>query len=113
MNASPTAPPGDASQAERTALSWQRTAVGVVVIGALAVRWAATRNLPVWPGFGLALIGGLAGIFLVRQRYLRVVGTLAAGQTPLSRYLVPATATFMVAVVTAVGAGIAVELTRR
>jgi hypothetical protein len=41
-----------------------------------------------------------------------VIQTVRAGQTPVSRYLVPATAAFMVAVVTAAAVGIVVEMTR-
>jgi uncharacterized membrane protein YidH (DUF202 family) len=103
---------GDAAQAERTALSWQRTAVGIVAAGALAVHWAAVANLPAWPGAALIAIGGFAGVVLVRRRYARVIQTVRAGQTPVSRYLVPATAAFMVAVVTAAAVGIVVEMTR-
>jgi len=103
---------GDAAQAERTALSWQRTAVGIVAAGALMVRWTATANLPVWPGAALIGIGGFAGVVLVRRRYARVMQAVRAGQTPVSRYLIPATAAFMVAVVVAAAAGIAVEMTR-
>jgi hypothetical protein len=36
--------------------------------------------------------------------------TVRAGETPLSRYLVPATAVFMVLIVAAVSVGIGIEL---
>ena len=101
-----------AGPAERTALAWQRTSLGVIVVGALAARWCALQHFPVWPGIALAAFGGVAGLFLVRQRYLRVMTTVRAGQTPLSRYLVPATALFMVLIVAVVGVGVGIELSR-
>ncbi|MCH9721986.1 MAG: DUF202 domain-containing protein [Actinomycetia bacterium] len=99
-----------AGPAERTALSWQRTALGVVVIGALAVRWCLNEGYPVWPGIVLATFGGVVGLLLGRQRYLRIMKTVRAGETPLSRYLVPATALFMVLIVAAISAGVGIEL---
>jgi uncharacterized membrane protein YidH (DUF202 family) len=96
--------------AERTALAWQRTSLGVVVVGALAARWSATEQFPVWPGIVLAAFGGVVGLLLGRQRYLRIMTTVRAGETPLSRYLVPAPAVFMVLIVAAVSVGIGIEL---
>ena len=99
-----------AGPAERTALAWQRTSLGVVVVGALAARWCATEQFPVWPPIVLAAFGGVIGLFLGRQRYLRIMATVRAGETPLSRYLVPATAVFMVLIVAAISTGICIEL---
>ena len=96
--------------AERTALSWQRTSLGVVVVGALAARWCALEQFPVWPGIVLAAFGGVVGLLLGRQRYLRIMTTVRAGETPLSRYLVPATAVFLVLIVAAISVGIGIEL---
>lgn len=98
--------------AERTALAWQRTALGVVAVGALATRWTVTEQYPVWPAIVLATFGGVVGLFLGRQRYLRILTTVRAGETPLSRYLVPATAVFMVLIAAALSVGIGIELTR-
>ena len=100
------------AQAERTALSWQRTALGVVAIGALIVRWSLIEDFPVWPGVLLVAFGGLAGLFLVRQRYLRVMQAVRADETPLSRYLVPGATLFITAAIATVSAGIGIELAR-
>lgn len=98
--------------AERTALAWQRTGVGIMASGALAVRWCVIENFPVWPGVLLAVIGAGASLIVVPRRYRRVLETVRAGQTPLSRYLVPATAAFMTAVVLTMAIGVGVELAR-
>lgn len=106
-------PPGQLDigvQAERTALAWQRTGTGVIVIGLLIARWSAVENFPLWPGLVLAAFGALAGLVLVRRRYHRILRTVAASHTPMSRYLIPGTALLMISVVLAVSAGIAIEL---
>jgi uncharacterized membrane protein YidH (DUF202 family) len=100
------------AQAERTAMAWQRTALGLVAVAALTVRWSVTENLPVLPGIALAVAGGLAGLVVVRQRYLRVLRTVPHGQTPVSRYLIPASTVFMVAVTVGIAVGVAVEFSR-
>ena len=100
------------AQAERTALEWHRTGVGLVASGALAVRWSVIQNFPVWPGVALAVVGAVASMVLVRRRYRRVLETVRAGRTPLSRYLIPGTAAFVVAVVLAMGVGVGVEMSR-
>ncbi len=99
-----------AGPAERTALAWQRTALGVMLVGALAVRWCVNEGYPVWPGIVLAVFGGIIGLLLGRRRYLRIIATVQAGQTPLSRYLIPATALFMVLIVAVIGVGVGIEL---
>ncbi|GAB91737.1 DUF202 domain-containing protein [Gordonia rhizosphera] len=98
------------AQAERTAMAWQRTGIGVMAVGALVVRWSVTEHFSVWPGIVLAVLGGFATLVLVPRRYRRVLMTVRAGHTPLSRYLVPGAALFMVLVVVAVGAGVGIEL---
>lgn len=95
--------------AERTALAWQRSIIGVLAVGALVVRWSVTERFPPWPGVVLTAVAALAALVLVRQRYRRVRDTVQAGQTPLSRYLVPGATAFMVVVVLGVGAGIVAE----
>ena len=100
--------PADAgTAAERTALSWQRTALGVVATGALTVRCSVTEHFPILPGVALTAFGGIAGLFIVRQRYLRVLITVRTGRTPLSRYLIPATTAFMVVVEAGIAVGVA------
>ena len=72
------------AQAERTALAWQRTGIGTIAVGALVLRWCVTENFPLWPGVVLAMCGGITTLFLVRQRYQRVLRTVTTAQTPLS-----------------------------
>lgn len=98
--------------AERTALAWQRTMIGALAVGALVVRWSLTERFPPWPGVVLTALAALATLVLVRQRYRRVRDTVIAGQTPLSRYLVPGATVFMVVVVVGIGAGLVLEYTR-
>jgi hypothetical protein len=59
----------------------------------------------------LTTLAALAALMLVRQRYQRVRDTVTAGQTPLSRYVVPGATVVMVVVVVGVGAGILLEYT--
>ncbi len=95
--------------AERTALAWQRTLIGLLAVGALAVRWSVVQRFPLWPAIGLTTIAALASLVVVRQRYRRVRDTVLAGQTPLSRYFVPGATVIMVALVFGVGAGVGWE----
>ena len=104
--------PDATAVAERTALAWQRTMIGVLAIGALLVRWSAAERFPLWPGTLFTAAAALAGLVLVRRRYQRVRGTVLAGQTPLSRYFVPGAAAVMIVVVLAVGAAVVLEYTR-
>jgi uncharacterized membrane protein YidH (DUF202 family) len=99
--------------AERTALAWQRSIIGVLAVGALVVRWSAVQRFPLWPGVALIAAAALASLLLVRRRYQRVRDTVLAGQTPLSRYFVPGATAVMVVLVASVGVGIAVEYAGR
>lgn len=101
-----------ATVAERTALSWQRTVIGIIATGGLAVRWCVVEHFPVWPGIALAVIGAAAGLIVVPRRYRRVLESVRAGRTPLSRYLIPATTAFVAAVVAVMGVGVGIELAR-
>ena len=98
------------AQAERTALAWQRTGIGLMAAGALVVRWTVTERFPPWPGVALVGFGAFASLLLVRQRYRRVLKMVRAEQTPLSRYLIPGTAAFMVAVILAMIGALGFEL---
>ncbi|MCB0932300.1 MAG: DUF202 domain-containing protein [Mycobacterium sp.] len=104
--------PDAGRQAERTALSWRRTSLGLIAVGALAIRWSVAEDFPPYPGVLLCAFGGVAGLFIVRARYQRVLHTVGTGQTPLSRYLIPVTTLVIVAVVVAFGIGIAAEFAR-
>jgi uncharacterized membrane protein YidH (DUF202 family) len=97
------------AQAERTALAWQRTGIGAMAVGALLMRGHVHQHLlPPWPGLVLAVVGGVAVLVLVPQRYRRVLRAVQAGHTPLSRAMVPG-ATLVLVLVTI---GIGVELLR-
>ena len=98
------------AQAERTALAWQRTGIGIMAVGALLVRWGVSEHLPVWPGVLLTVLGGVTVAFLVPGRYRRVLGSLRAGQTPLSRRMVPGTALLITLVIVCVGVELAMHL---
>lgn len=101
-----------AAVAERTALAWQRTIIGLLLVGALVVRWSVTERFPPGPGIALTVVAALASLLLVGRRYQRVRDTVMAGQTPLSRYLVPGATVFMIVVVIGTGAGIMAEYSR-
>ena len=91
------------AQAERTALAWQRTGIGAMAVGALLVRWDINAHLPVWPGILLTAAAALAVLIVLPVRYRRVLRTVQAGHTPLSRAMVPATMTLLVVVILVVG----------
>jgi len=98
------------AQAERTALAWQRTGIGVMAVGALLLRWDVNEHLPVWPGILLTAVAGLAVLVLVPDRYRRVLRTVQAGHTPLSRAMVPAATMLMVLVILGIGVELAMRL---
>ena len=97
------------AQAERTALAWQRTGIGVIAVGALLVRWEVTARMAVWPGVLLTAAAALAVLILLPVRYRRVLRTVQAGHTPLSSAMVPATAALLVVVILAVGVEFAIR----
>jgi uncharacterized membrane protein YidH (DUF202 family) len=98
-----------AGAAERTALAWQRTIIGTLLVGALIVRWSVTERFPPGPGVLVTVVSAFASLILVGWRYRRVREAVLDGHTPLSRYLVPAATVFTIMVILAIGAGIAVE----
>ena len=101
-----------ADQAERTALAWRRTSLGLIAVGALAIHWSVAEDFPPYPGVLLTTFGGIVGLFVVRARYLRVLHTIETGQTPLSRYLVPVTTVVMTAVAISFAIGLAAEFAK-
>ncbi len=92
------------AQAERTALAWQRTGLAAMVLGVLL----AHATAPPWPGLLLVAVAGLTTVVLGPQRYRRVLRTVRAGHTPLSRRMVPGAALLFLVVT----AGTAVSLLR-
>lgn len=114
MTEQPDAAPSDdglldvGAQAERTALAWQRTALAAMGVGALLTH--ANRSLPLhpWPGLLLMAAAGLTVLVLVPRRYRRILATVRAGHTPLSRRVVPGTALLLLLVV--LGSAVAILL---
>ncbi len=100
------------AQAERTALAWQRTGIGMMATGALLVRWNVEQHVPAWPGFLLSVIAGLAILVLVPHRYHRILRTVRAGHTPVSRGMVPGAMLLVLVLAVGIGIGIGAELLR-
>ncbi|WP_343572365.1 DUF202 domain-containing protein [Mycobacterium sp.] len=97
---------------ERTALAWQRSSMSMVGVGLLVVRWSMSKHVPTWPGIALTALAAVGGYVVVGVRYRQMRDSVRAGQTPCSRYLIPAIAWLAVAVVIGVGAGIILEYER-
>jgi uncharacterized membrane protein YidH (DUF202 family) len=100
------------AQAERTALAWQRTGIGVMAAGALLMRWNVEQHVPAWPGVLLTVVAGLAILVLVPHRYHRILRTVRAGHTPLSRGMVPGAMLLVMVLALGIAAGIGAELLR-
>lgn len=101
------------AQAERTMLAWQRTGIGAMAVGVLLMRGhVAQHQLPPWPGLLLAVVAGFAVLVLVPQRYRRVLQMVRAGETPLSRGMVPGAALLLVLVTLGIGFEVGAELLR-
>lgn len=60
----------DGLQAERTAMAWQRTALGLGGVSALLLHHAGGRTAPSVPG-AAGLLAALVVLLLVEARYLR------------------------------------------
>ena len=100
-------PPAE-TQPERTALSWQRTGLGVLAVAGLLAHRAVTTGRPVLlvvggatAVLGLAVLGGLGPLRYRRVRR-RVGGHLAVSERG------PARAATAVVVLTALAAAVAV-----
>jgi uncharacterized membrane protein YidH (DUF202 family) len=78
------------AQAERTAMAWQRTAIGLVANGALLCRWSFVEHQPVWPAVVLTAGAGLVLLAVVPMRYRRIVVAVRRGANPVSRVAVRA-----------------------
>lgn len=74
-------------QAERTAMAWQRTALGVGAVGALLVHHAGGVNAKAVPGL-LGLAAALALLLVVEHRYVVTVRRVRAGHPTSSPALV-------------------------
>ena len=78
-------------QPERTAMAWQRTALGIGGVAALLVHHGAGRVALMVPAAG-ALAGALALLVVVEARYERMAREVAAGDSPMGPRLVRLTA---------------------
>jgi putative membrane protein len=102
------------TQPERTALSWQRTGVGVLGVGALLARGALAGHQPLLLAgagvvalLGLAVLGGVAP-----RRHRRLLQGAASGDVPgAGRGALGVTSVVVVVALVAL-AGVAVEVTR-
>lgn len=88
-------------QAERTAMAWQRTALGVGGVGAVLLHEAGADLLAAIAG-GLGLLFALALLLAVDARYDRTVRRIEANRSPASPGLVGAVS--VAALVLALGA---------
>lgn len=95
------------AQAERTALAWQRTAIGALAVAALVLRWEALDDLPMWPGIVLAVAGGATVVSFASRRYRCMLHAMGDRRTPVSRRMVPAATVAMTAVILGIGAQLA------
>ena len=69
-------------QAERTAIAWQRTALGVGGFGGLLLHMAQHNLVALVPAL-LGLVVALVLLFLVERRYVISVRKVEAGHSPL------------------------------
>ena len=101
--------PDEGAQAERTALSWQRTGLAAVAVGALLIHTdPAHYPLSPWPGVLLIAVGAVCAAVLAPVRYRRVLRSVRAGRAPASTLTIPALS--VVLVVVTIGAGSALLL---
>ena len=83
-------------QAERTAMAWQRTALGVGGLSALLVHVADRDLAAAVPGL-VGLLGAVALLLVGEQRYAWTLAHLETDRSPLDDVLVKVTATAAVA----------------
>jgi uncharacterized membrane protein YidH (DUF202 family) len=84
--------PKDAGlQAERTAMAWQRTALGIGAVSALLLRHAEGDPLGSAPGV-VGLLGALALLVVVESRHLHGRRHVEEGVHPMGARLVRTTA---------------------
>lgn len=81
-------PPLDSGlQAERTAMAWQRTALGVAGVSALLLHHTGGRTVAAAPPV-LGLLTALALLLATERRYVRTVRRIESGEPATSRTLV-------------------------
>ena len=70
--------------AERTAMAWQRTALGLGGVSALLVHLAERNPVAAVPG-AAGLLVALGLLLLSERRYERTLGAVEAGESPMGR----------------------------
>ncbi|MFA6575511.1 MAG: DUF202 domain-containing protein [Nocardioides sp.] len=78
-------------QAERTAMAWQRTALGIGGVSALLLHYADRAILPSLPGVA-GLLGALGLLVVVEARYVHNRRHGEAGNSPMGPAMVRAVA---------------------
>lgn len=76
------------AQAERTALSWRRTGLGLVAVGAILLRSGGDGPPLLSLGVGAADVatGAVLAAVVAPARYRRTLAAVTAGHTPLARW---------------------------
>lgn len=76
------------AQAERTALSWRRTGLGLVGVGALLLRSGGDGPAVLSLAVGAADVatGAVLAAVVAPSRYRRTLAAVTAGRTPLARW---------------------------
>jgi uncharacterized membrane protein YidH (DUF202 family) len=72
---------------ERTAMAWQRTALGVGGVSALLLHIADRSPLASVPGL-TGLLFALLLLVVSERRYVRMIRKVAAGESPLARRVI-------------------------
>ena len=78
-------------QAERTAMAWQRTALGIGAVSALLLHHADGAILPSLPGV-VGLLGAVGLLVVVEARYVHNSRHGEAGNSPMGPAMVRAVA---------------------
>ena len=89
-----------ALQAERTAMAWQRTALGLGGVSALLLHRAQGNPVAAIPGVAGMLVA-LALLVVIERRYERTVVRVVAGQAPAGPLLIRTVAAASVALAVA------------
>lgn len=76
------------AQAERTALAWRRTGLGLIGVGALLLHSGGEGPAVLSLGVGAADVatGAVLAAVVAPARYRRTLAAVTAGRTPLARW---------------------------
>ena len=95
--------PDAGAQAERTALSWQRTGLGALAVGVLTIHADPAHS---WPGVLLMAVGAVCAAVLAPLRYQRVLRAVRAGSAPVSTLTIPTLSAVLVVVAISAGSAL-------